>query len=370
MAKISFACPHCGKKLGVPMAMAGKKGKCPNCQGVVEVPVGPVPAGEVAEPGPQKPVPAGAGTANEESMPDSGGEEPEGRPEPTPGSVSVPPNLFGSDVYDYTFILPTDGWQRYGRAEEEQTGADVLLEHPDMGGIKIVVSEWRLPPNELFESAEEQYRSEVNEFRLLDSRQAKVAGRDAMYFEYMGIADEEEGLLTFGVYCFVEEDQCFQVMAISAPERFGRLMEDVTAAMQSFSFDDQMVYLYALKRTQEDILARKQTLRWAVKRGIYVAAVLAGGGFLGTRGVVQFFGPVGDIVVCVMVLILGIPLFTAWALAFRKRVSHVNFAQSGCFELGCLLTVVLPVMAPFDAVGFLLRLKTLERRYEEVAGSS
>ncbi len=37
-SKIEFACPHCGLPVRTPAATAGKKGKCPNCSAVVQIP--------------------------------------------------------------------------------------------------------------------------------------------------------------------------------------------------------------------------------------------------------------------------------------------------------------------------------------------
>lgn len=36
--KLSFACPACGGKLSVPIAMAGKRGRCPKCEEVISIP--------------------------------------------------------------------------------------------------------------------------------------------------------------------------------------------------------------------------------------------------------------------------------------------------------------------------------------------
>jgi hypothetical protein len=36
---IRFACPTCGKTVKVPAQFAGKRGKCPNCKGVVAIPL-------------------------------------------------------------------------------------------------------------------------------------------------------------------------------------------------------------------------------------------------------------------------------------------------------------------------------------------
>ena len=35
---IEFACKHCGKRLVIPDESAGKKGKCPQCGTLVQVP--------------------------------------------------------------------------------------------------------------------------------------------------------------------------------------------------------------------------------------------------------------------------------------------------------------------------------------------
>ncbi len=35
---IEFACPACGKSVRTPAAMAGKKGRCPKCGGVMQIP--------------------------------------------------------------------------------------------------------------------------------------------------------------------------------------------------------------------------------------------------------------------------------------------------------------------------------------------
>jgi len=40
---IKFNCPECGKTINAPDAAAGKRGKCPHCSAVVEIPLPPPP---------------------------------------------------------------------------------------------------------------------------------------------------------------------------------------------------------------------------------------------------------------------------------------------------------------------------------------
>lgn len=43
---LSVQCTNCNKRLQVPDALAGKRGKCPNCQTVLQIPLGPMPASQ------------------------------------------------------------------------------------------------------------------------------------------------------------------------------------------------------------------------------------------------------------------------------------------------------------------------------------
>lgn len=45
--KIEFACPKCKLPVRTPVATAGKKGKCPNCQAIVPIPKTPTPAAKI-----------------------------------------------------------------------------------------------------------------------------------------------------------------------------------------------------------------------------------------------------------------------------------------------------------------------------------
>jgi len=51
--KIEFPCSQCGKPVRTAASLAGKKGKCPNCGGIFQIPVLPTP--QAAKPEPQKP---------------------------------------------------------------------------------------------------------------------------------------------------------------------------------------------------------------------------------------------------------------------------------------------------------------------------
>jgi DNA-directed RNA polymerase subunit RPC12/RpoP len=51
--KIEFPCSQCGKPVRTAASLAGKKGKCPNCGGIFQIPVSPVPP--AAKPEPKKP---------------------------------------------------------------------------------------------------------------------------------------------------------------------------------------------------------------------------------------------------------------------------------------------------------------------------
>src|SRR5207253_1498445 len=42
VSKIHFQCPHCGKPVVVSEEFAGKKGKCPACTGMIQVPTASV----------------------------------------------------------------------------------------------------------------------------------------------------------------------------------------------------------------------------------------------------------------------------------------------------------------------------------------
>jgi len=37
-SRIEFACPHCGNLVGTPAGAAGKKGRCPSCREIVDIP--------------------------------------------------------------------------------------------------------------------------------------------------------------------------------------------------------------------------------------------------------------------------------------------------------------------------------------------
>jgi predicted Zn finger-like uncharacterized protein len=39
--KMAISCPHCSAQFRVPMSLAGKKGRCAKCQGIVNIPVAP-----------------------------------------------------------------------------------------------------------------------------------------------------------------------------------------------------------------------------------------------------------------------------------------------------------------------------------------
>ncbi|MBN4054924.1 hypothetical protein JYT15_00285 [Acidimicrobium ferrooxidans] len=36
--KIRFHCPACAKKIAVPLSMAARRGRCPQCKGAVTIP--------------------------------------------------------------------------------------------------------------------------------------------------------------------------------------------------------------------------------------------------------------------------------------------------------------------------------------------
>ncbi|GAH58359.1 unnamed protein product, partial [marine sediment metagenome] len=66
MEMIRFTCQHCGEPVRVPDTSGGKKGRCPFCKGVAEIPGPSAPSDEVAdlaaalsgdEPADQKPPP-------------------------------------------------------------------------------------------------------------------------------------------------------------------------------------------------------------------------------------------------------------------------------------------------------------------------
>ena len=48
---IKFNCPECGKNINAPDAAAGKRGKCPHCSKVVNIPVPPPPPAEEEDDG-------------------------------------------------------------------------------------------------------------------------------------------------------------------------------------------------------------------------------------------------------------------------------------------------------------------------------
>src|SRR5262249_57081102 len=62
---IKFSCPHCKCTMTVADALAGKRGKCPKCKGVISVPapapVPPPPVLNKPNPAPAPPIPGPTG---------------------------------------------------------------------------------------------------------------------------------------------------------------------------------------------------------------------------------------------------------------------------------------------------------------------
>ena len=355
MEKIKFTCPHCQKHLSAPDEYAGRKVKCPKCQQPVVIPEAEaVAVAEVEEAVPQ-PSDAAKAPATEKPAPPSSA-EPSGQWEGF---------LFGSDTLGYTFALPTDGWTRYPAAAEAELDADVFLEHADIGAIKFVISEWKLEPEELLAEAEDNYRSEVKQFNLVGSERTTVAGCAAKRVEYMGILPSDEGeegqLLKFVAWVFVKDRCAYQIIAMSAPATFSRLKKEAAAAVASFSFDPDRARQWKTTRLEQSIQEHRQVLRKVLKRTLIVTIPLA--------ACIMFFGPQVDmsvpaaIVIGLLVLVLGSVWTAGWQLAFRARVGPEDFEHRGCQSLGCVLFLVLPLLAPFELLKFFAILSKMKNEY-------
>lgn len=301
--KVTCRCPHCEARLSAPAERLGKKARCPKCREVFVLeaermegrdiavadaapskkpvqsvghassqaaqqtetaPVCPS-CGEELEPGMQHCIFCGASVAAEQGPPPPppprASAPAEARTEePAAAAQEVPPLSFAGRELDYSFTMPTEGWQRHNRRVERQTDADIFVYHDDIGAIKCVVSEWNLDFEDLYEALEEAYASEVSDFELMDKAETTVAGERAGRIEYQGI-DEDGDRMKFISHVFVRDGKCLQVIGMALPLCYPRLKREVEAAIASFSFDPE----------------RAERIRQAEGRS-------GGGGLFATRG--------------------------------------------------------------------------------------
>jgi hypothetical protein len=220
---IQFACPACGRSYEGSPFIRSQRVICVDCNAEFEVLAhaaqitSPLPPPESGEPHIVMAAPL-----------------PPETPTPTPATVQ---NVVASDDLDYTFSLPTPGWIRMNSADEEEYGADVAVQHNNLGVIKVVVSDWALTFEDMCGGIEEAYKQEVQQYHRITSTRGVIAGLPAIYIEYEGIDPEQNQSMKLLSHAFIKEQKLYQVLAIGNPITFAALKREALAAAQSFSFD-------------------------------------------------------------------------------------------------------------------------------------
>ena len=132
---IKFTCPHCKTSLNVKSELAGKRGRCPQCQQKIEIPKEDSPSsGRVVIPAPQATTsetpavgasaaasaPAGAATSQAASQPSPASAP---SPSPTPGgspAVGVASDPISEAPKLQWYVMPPGATSQYGPAVGEE----------------------------------------------------------------------------------------------------------------------------------------------------------------------------------------------------------------------------------------------------------
>ena len=213
---LPLACPACGRSYQVSPVLNGKRITCLDCHTEFD------------------------GQAQPQTLATA--------PEETPEAVSVlgQPDAeqqsgfpFASDTEDYSFSVPTEGWVRQSPREERDSGADLFIEHPNIGAIKVVISEWQLDFDDLAEGIEEAWKSEINHYSRITIGRTTIAGLPAVCAEYEGTEEGSTERIKFLAHAFLRDKKVFQVFGIAGPITFPRAKKEASAAVKSWSFDPQ-----------------------------------------------------------------------------------------------------------------------------------
>jgi hypothetical protein len=228
---IKLACPACGESYDGPPLLRAQRVVCLCCDAEFDVPADDASRDTTQTTG-------NAGTTKTKTTSSAGPTGTTSTTEaPATPSVSEPGAIVASDSLDYSLALPTGGWIRMNQASEKEFGADVAVEHGNLGVLKIVTSEWNLSFEDLCEGIDEAYRQEVKQYHRINTTRVTVAGLPAMAIEYEGLDPESDEPMRMLSHVFVQGKTLFQAIAIGNPITFSALKREAFAALQSFSFD-------------------------------------------------------------------------------------------------------------------------------------
>ncbi len=147
--------------------------------------------------------------------------------------------VFSSKKYGYSFSVSGRGWRRSSPKVERKRGADVAVQHADIGLIKCVVSECKLDVNTVYERLGMACEIEVEDFKLISKSKETVAGCPGAVFEYEGNFAGGDGTKYKIIrYAFLRGGLLFQVLGPAPSKTFKRLKDETIAAVASFVFDN------------------------------------------------------------------------------------------------------------------------------------
>lgn len=150
------------------------------------------------------------------------------------------PATFASRKYRYAFTPASSEWVRSHARTERQMGADMLLEHPTLGLLKVVVEKLDASPDAFYAGLAELYRDETESFQELGRGAKTLGGLPAAWVEFR--ADYGDGEM---VGCFAQVlatgTMLYQLLALGPTTIYGRLKDEAQAAAASFTFDPEAV---------------------------------------------------------------------------------------------------------------------------------
>jgi len=79
-------------------------------------------------------------------------------------SSTAPDTVFSSKQFGYSFSMSSHGWRRSSPKVERKRGADVAVQHDEIGLIKCVVSECKLDVDTVYERLGVACEIEVEDF--------------------------------------------------------------------------------------------------------------------------------------------------------------------------------------------------------------